>query len=55
MALGRKQDILELDTAIDDAVLMQELDGQADFSCVEPDACVNIVRIPHTKCPAALL
>lgn len=44
MAFGCEQNAVELDGSIDNTVLMQELQDQADLGCVKPKMCVNITK-----------
>ena len=46
MAFGCKQYIVELDTTINDTVLMQELQCHADLGCVKPGISISIDNVP---------
>ena len=55
MALGCKQYIVELEVPIDDTVLMQELQGQADLGCIESGRCINIGEVLANNLGGAFL
>lgn len=47
VSLGVEQDVVELEVAVDDAVLVQELQRQGDFRRVEPARAYSALVQPH--------
>lgn len=48
MAIKCKQDIIKLEITIDDTILVEVLDSQANFGSIEPEV-VDVSRIPFSR------
>lgn len=55
MAFRCKQYIVELEAAVDNTVLMQELQDQADLGCVKPGTCISINEVLASNIMGAVL
>ena len=55
MAVGCKQYIVELDVPINDTILMQELQDEADLGCVKPGTCISIGEVLASNLVGAFL